>query len=291
MRRLIAAAAAALLGTPALGHAGERHDLGWTLDPVIAAPLALLLFLDLAGWRRLYTRSERGRSRLPASAGLFLSGWLLLALALLSPLHGAGEVSFTMHMIEHEIIMLPAALLVVASRPGAILMWGLPASARAAVAAVVRLRLWDALLTPFLATALQALALIAWHVPALFDRALDDDGWHIAQHASFLVTALLFWAAMLPRRRERSALVVSALCLFVTSAVGSGLGALMALGESPWYRGYAEMGMTPFGLSAVQDQQLAGIIMWVPGGMFHLAAALLALLTALSQPQKVSPIV
>ena len=56
--------------------------------------------------------------------------------------------------------------------------------------------------------------------------------------------------------------------------IGGGVGALMALDASPWYARYAGLGMTPFGLSPTQDQQLAGVIMWVPGGAFHLAAAL-----------------
>jgi cytochrome c oxidase assembly factor CtaG len=56
--------------------------------------------------------------------------------------------------------------------------------------------------------------------------------------------------------------------------IGGALGALMALSTSPWYGAYAAMGMTPFGLTPEEDQQLAGLIMWIPGGLFHLAAAL-----------------
>ena len=199
---------------------------------------------------------------------------MILAGALVSPLHEAGEVSFAMHMIEHELIMLPAALLLVAARPGPVLLWGLPPAGRNLFAPVIRLPLWHWLSSPLVATALQALALVAWHMPALFDRALSSEGWHIAQHLSFVVTALLFWWAMLPRERGREGHFVSAICLFVTSMIGGGLGALMALDASPWYAGYVAMGMTPFGLSPAEDQQLAGVIMWVPGGLFHLAAAL-----------------
>jgi cytochrome c oxidase assembly factor CtaG len=212
-----------------------------------------------------------------------------------SPLHEAGEVSFTMHMIEHELIMLPAALLLVSAHPGAVLMWGLPPSFRRALRPLVRAGFWRALAGPFVATALQAAALVLWHMPSLFDRALTSETWHVAQHLSFLVSALLFWWAMLAQERTPAGPLVAALCLFVTSGVGGGLGALMALDGSPWYVPYMALGMTPLGLSPQEDQQLAGLIMWVPGGLFHLGAALVflgrALRAPVAQPQKFSTIV
>jgi cytochrome c oxidase assembly factor CtaG len=158
------------------------------------------------------------------------------------------------------------------------MLWALPASGRSAFARATHagpLRwLWRALTDPIVATALQAAALWAWHAPALFDRALGHEGWHVAQHLSFLVTALFFWWAMANGRRG---LGVSALCLFVTSLVGGLLGALMAFSASPWYAGYAAMGMTPWGLSPAEDQHLAGLLMWIPGGLVHAGAALVLL--------------
>jgi cytochrome c oxidase assembly factor CtaG len=114
----------------------------------------------------------------------------------------------------------------------------------------------------------------AWHAPALFNRALESPGWHIAQHASFFITSLLFWWAMLHPRGGRSGYGLSAACLFATSLIGGALGALMSFSQSPWYADYAAMGMTGVGLSPVADQQLAGLIMWIPGGLVHGAAAL-----------------
>ena len=288
MRRLTFALAAMVAAAPARAHEGHDHGIGWTLGPEVTLPLIVTLALYLAGIARLRVRSARGRRRLDADAGRFLAGWLILAGSLISPLHEAGEVSFTMHMIEHELIMLPAALLLVAARPGPTMLWGLPAAGRRALAPVIRWPLWRWLGSPVLATALQALALIVWHMPALFDRALRSEGWHIAQHLTFIITALLFWWAMFPRGCGQQGTLTSAMCLFVTSMIGAGLGALMALDASPWYAGYAELGMTPFGLTPAEDQQLAGVIMWVPGGLFHLAAALVWLGLALRQPQKVS---
>jgi putative membrane protein len=282
MRRLILAAAALLAAAPAAAHEGHDHGIGWTLGPEIVVPLLAALVLYLAGLARLRARSGRGRRKLDARVWRFIAGWLILAGALVSPLHETGEVSFTMHMIEHELIMLPAALLLVAARPGPVLLWGLPAAGRRLIAPVVRLGVWRRLGAPVAATALQAAATVLWHMPALFDRALRSEGWHIAQHATFIVTALMFWWAMLPRGRGREQHFVSAFCLFLTSLIGGGVGALMALDASPWYDGYATLGMTPFGLSPSEDQQLAGVIMWVPGGLFHLAAALVFLARGLS---------
>jgi putative membrane protein len=282
VRRLIPAATAALMAAPAAAHEAHDHGIGWTLGPEVVVPLLAALLLYLSGLIRLRSRSGRGRRKLDARARYFVAGFLVLAGALVSPLHEAGEVSFTMHMVEHELIMLPAALLLVAARPGPVLLWGLPATGRRLFAPVIKLGLWSWLGSPFVATALQALAILLWHVPALFDRTLRSEGWHIAQHLSFVATALLFWWAMLPRGRGRSERFVSAFCLFVTSLIGGGVGALMALDASPWYDGYAALGMTPFGLSPAEDQQLAGVIMWVPGGLFHLAAALVFLARGLA---------
>jgi cytochrome c oxidase assembly factor CtaG len=113
-----------------------------------------------------------------------------------------------------------------------------------------------------------------WHAPILFDRALDSSGWHIAQHASFFLSSLIFWWAMLHPRGGRSGYGVSAICLFVTSLIGGALGALMSFSSSPWYAQYAAMGMTGIGLDPVDDQRLAGLIMWIPGGLVHGVAAL-----------------
>src|SRR5947209_12355839 len=252
-------------------HHGEA--LGWTLDPLLTVPLALALLIYLVGWSRLSRRSASAVSPLA-----FLSGWTVLALSLTSPLHDAGERSFTMHMVEHELIMLVATLLLAASGAGGVLAWGLPRPVRLGLGGGWKSplqRLWRRLTDPVIATAIQAIALWAWHAPALFDRALDSSGWHIAQHASFFVSSLLFWWAMLHPRGRAAGYGVSAACLFATSLIGGALGALMSLSASPWYADYAAMGMSGIGLDPVTDQQLAGLVMWIPGGLVHGVAALI----------------
>jgi cytochrome c oxidase assembly factor CtaG len=253
------------------GH--QQHEaLGWTLDPLLTVPLALALMIYMIGWGRLSKRASA-----PVRPTLFLSGWLVLTLALTSSLHEAGERSFTMHMIEHELIMLVATLLLAASGAGAVLAWGLPRSLRLALGGGWKSplqSLWRRLTGPITATIIQGVVIWAWHAPILFDRALDSFGWHIAQHACFFASSFLFWWAMLHPRDRAGGYGVSAACLFATSLIGGALGALMSLSSSPWYADYAAMGMTGIGLDPVDDQRLAGLIMWIPGGAFHGIAAL-----------------
>lgn len=292
MRRLTLLApiaGAAFAAGPALAHEGEAHGPGWTLTPTVTLPLILTALLYVVGFVRLRRRSGRGRAALSRDALIFALGWLTLAGALVSPLHEGGERSFTLHMIEHEILMLVSALLLVAARPGAVFLWAFPTSARRAFGAAGRWPLWRVLTEPFVATSLQAAAIVGWHVPWLFDRALDSEGWHIAQHLSFVATALFFWWAMIHPRDGRGGYLVSALCLFLTSMVSGGVGALMTLSNSPWYAGYAALGMTLTGLTPQQDQQLAGLLMWIPGGLYHLAAALWFLSRAFQEGRHAVP--
>ena len=271
--RLVAGLSLAMLAAPALAHGGHEHGVGWTFDPILVVPLALSLLVYAVGWARL---SERAAT--PVRPALFLSGWGVLTLSLVSPLHEAGEQSFTMHMIEHELIMLVATLLLAASSAGGVLAWGLPRPLRQALGGgwkSLLQSLWKRLTEPVTATAIQAVVMWVWHAPALFDRALDSSGWHIFQHSCFFVSSLLFWWAMLHPRARSGGYGVSAACLFVTSLIGGALGALMSFSSSPWYADYAAMGMTGIGLDPVNDQRLAGLIMWIPGGLVHGVAALL----------------
>jgi putative membrane protein len=272
IKRLALGAALAGAASPAIAHNDHGGSPpGWTFDPLVTVPLAIVLLTFLVGQRRLASRSKVERKR----PWLFLGGWLVLALSLISPLHQGGERSFTLHMIEHELIMLFATFLLAASHAGGVMAWGLPASLRQLLGGGWKAPLasiWRRLTEPVTATIVQAVVMWAWHAPALFNRTLESQGWHVAQHLSFILASLLFWAAMLDSRR--SSYLLSAACLFVTSLIEGALGALMALSMSPWYSAYAAMGMSGIGLDPTTDQQLAGLIMWIPGGLVHGGAAL-----------------
>jgi len=267
-----------LLVLPAAAWAHVGHDHArpptWEFDPLVVIPLGLALIIFVAGSVRLARRSKVDRPR----TWLFVGRWAVLTLSLVSPLHQGGEQSFALHMIEHELIMLVATLLLATSHSGGVLAWGLPSPLRRALGGGWKAplaSLWKRLTEPVTATIAQAVVMWLWHAPALFDRALESDGWHAAQHLSFVAASLLFWVAMLNPRR--GGYLLSAGCLFVTTLVEGALGALMALSRSPWYSDYAAMGLSGIGLDPTTDQQLAGLIMWIPGGVLHGAAALLLL--------------
>jgi putative membrane protein len=125
---------------------------------------------------------------------------------------------------------------------------------------------------------LHAIALWVWHVPSLFELALASEGVHTIQHLCFLVTAALFWWGMVHGRYGGAGYGIAVLYVFVTSVHSSVLGALMTVSERLWYPSYAGSA-TEWRLDALVDQQLAGLIMWVPSGVIFIVGGL-ALLSA-----------
>jgi cytochrome c oxidase assembly factor CtaG len=275
----------------ALAH-GNDAAVGWSFEPWVVGPLVVSLAWFLAGSARLRARGAEAPT-LRRRVACFLAGWALLVGALVSPLDAAAARSFAAHMLEHELLMLAAAPLLVLSAPVGIALWALPRRARLALGRAAHTRTWRApwamMSGLFAATTIQAAALWGWHAPSLFGLALARPGWHVVQHLCFLGTALLFWHAVwrAPVRGGAGACVAA---LFFTATVSGALGALMALARGPWYAGYAALGLTPMGLTPLQDQQLAGLLMWVPGGLVHAGAALWLLARALRAPPEVADV-
>ncbi|MBI2769821.1 MAG: cytochrome c oxidase assembly protein [Burkholderiales bacterium] len=264
----------------ALAHeAGNPRlpQLHWSFEPWVVLPLLLSLALYAAGAARLWRHAGRARGLGWRQVAAFGCGWLALAAALVSPLDALGSVFFSAHMLQHEALMLAAAPLLVLGRPLAAWAWALPAAARRRLAPRLHARwlaaLWRTLTDPVAAWALHALALWLWHVPRLFEAALHSEGVHVLQHTSFLATALLFWWAVLgPDTRSRRGGAAMPL-LFTTMLHTGALGALLALAPTPWYPHYVEAGAA-LGVDPVQDQQLGGLVMWVPGSVIYMAVAL-----------------
>lgn len=257
----------------ASAHGIDASSAGWTFDPWIMTPLMGFGALYAAGITRLWRRSGRARRWLAWRAAAGVAGWLALVGALASPLHALGERMFTFHMIEHEVLMAVAAPLLVAARPLAGVLWALPVragrAAHAMVAAKPARALWGWLTQGANATVLHAVAIWGWHVPVLFDAAVTNPLLHRLQHLSFFLTAVLFWWSVL----WRSGRGVATWHLFATMMHTAVLGALMALAPRVLYtvqtQTAASWGMTP-----LEDQQLAGILMWIPAGTIYAGAAL-----------------
>ncbi|ACL57326.1 cytochrome c oxidase assembly protein [Methylobacterium nodulans] len=275
-------AAIPLLPADASAHGGDLGELwltgpAWTSDPRVVIPLYLSAVLFLVGTLRLWRRAGHGRGVRRWQVVCFWSGWTVLALALLSPLHWLGERLFTAHMIEHELLMAVAAPLLVLARPGSTMLWALPVRWRAPAGGIARLPIlggmWRAVSAPLPATLLHALALWAWHMPGLYDLVLVNAFAHWLQHLSFLLSALLFWWALLRGPARIRGYGASFLYLFLTSLHTGLLGVLLTMSPRLWYprqvAAAAEWGLTP-----LEDQQLAGLVMWVPAGLVYAVAAL-----------------
>jgi putative membrane protein len=122
-----------------------------------------------------------------------------------------------------------------------------------------------------------------WHAPSLYETTLTSETMHTAQHVSFLGTALLFWWAVLHGREGRLGRPAAVIYLFTTSVHTSLLGVLLTFSNRTWYRAY-DATTLPWGLTPLEDQQLAGVIMWVPAGIAYLIAALALAATWLREP-------
>jgi len=258
---------------PAVCHEGQPlqpDDLAsaWRFEPGVVIPLAIAAMLYLRGARA-------GRGVTTPQRACFWAGWATLVAALVSPLHPLGEVLFSAHMAQHEVLMLMAAPLLVLSRPLVPFLWGLPLGWRRSVGACSKSgpvqRLWGFLTLPLTAWWIHAAALWIWHAPAFFQATLTSELAHTAQHLSFLLSALLFWWALLygPGRENYGAGV---LYIFTTGVHTSILGALLTFAPRVWYPAYAAT--TAWGLTPLEDQQIGGLIMWVPAGIVYVVAGL-----------------
>jgi putative membrane protein len=266
----------ALLGlsTLALGHPNQSlqpHDLAhaWSFDPGVVAPLLLTGLLFFRG-----ARAERGVSRVQFLC--FWTGWVVLAAALISPLHPLGETLFCAHMAQHELLMVVAAPLLVFSRPLVPMLWGLPLSWRKTLGQTAKAKLpqcfWRFLTEPINAWSIHFAALWGWHLPVLFQATLTSEWIHAAQHVSFFASALLFWWSLL-YARSRASYGASVLYIFTTAVHTSILGALLTFAQTVWYPAYLTTTLT-WGLTPLEDQQLGGLIMWMPAGLVYLGAGL-----------------
>ena len=206
----------------------------------------------------------------------FWTGWWALAAALVSPIHPLGEVLFSAHMVQHEILMVIAAPLLVLSRPLVALLWGMPMNWRRGVGKWAKKNCvrkpWTFLTDPFTAWWVHAIAIWAWHAPVLFQLTLTSELAHTAQHLSFFLSALLFWWALFCAHGRQSH-GAAVLYVFTTAVHTSVLGALLTFAPHIWYPGYANTTQA-WGFSPLEDQQLGGLIMWVPASLIYLAAGL-----------------
>ena len=254
-------------------HAAQRAPLEWSFEPGAVIPLVVVAVWYARGVHEMRSRSARAPRA--ASIAAFIGGWATLVVALASPVHELSEQLFSMHMVQHELLMALAAPLLVAASPGPVMLWALGPRSRSALVRLVRHGVvhdtWRALTQPVSAWLIQGIIIWLWHVPLLFEAGLRSDVVHAVQHVAFLGSAVLFWWSILHGRRAAGGLAI--LSLFTTAVHTGVLGALMTFAHSPWYPAYGARPET-WGLSPMADQQLAGLVMWIPASAAYLVAAL-----------------
>jgi putative membrane protein len=248
-----------------------------TWDLVVAAGLTASSLLYLTGLLRLRRNAGANRGLRALNVALFALGIAALVVALLSPLDTLSDILFSAHMGQHEILMLVAAPLLIMGKPSVAALWALPAPARDAVGRFVHRplvrRVWRTATRPVLVLVLHAIALWIWHVPRLFEDALHHELVHAFQHLCFFVTAALFWWTLTSGRYGRAGYGAAVLFVFLTALHSGALGALITLAGGLWYPIYQDRGRAA-GVDPLADQQLAGLLMWIPAGLILMVLGL-----------------
>lgn len=204
----------------------------------------------------------------------FWLGWLSLVFALVSPLHQLGDVLFSAHMVQHEILILVAAPLIALAHPSVTFLYLFPQSARKKIGQFVihidRNPMVALITAPLPAWLLHAATLWGWHIPALYEATVRSDFVHAIQHLSFFLTGLIFWSALFGAGRSTMSYGAATIYTFGTAVHCSALGALLTFSKVLWYPIYADR-TSVWHLSALEDQQLGGLLMWVPSSLIFIA--------------------
>lgn len=244
----------------------------WNLDPILIACLGAVVILYALGARRRGTIETRRRAA-------FYAGWFITAAALVSPLCPLSVSLFAARVGQHAVLILIAAPLVMAGRPFFALRAILPPMG----SLVGLLRFLRVMAAPLPAAALFAVLLWFWHMPAPYAATFGSDVVYWTMHLTMFGSALLLWGALSLQHEKALPQVVAA---GILSAVQmTFLGALITLTPHPLY-GPHMFTTAAWGLSPLQDQEIGGLIMWVPGCAVFLAVAIGGLILAMRRADR-----
>jgi len=245
---------------------------GWSARPEVAAPLLIAGGAYAVGWWRLRCRGGAVSGwRVAASGGGLLSVFVALSPALDQLAHS----SFAAHMVQHLLLIVGAAPLLLLADPFAALFWALPTSMRVGAGRLLRsgttLRwLWRGLTVMSVAWLVHVVALWLWHLPIAYDAAVADRAVHDIEHLVFFATGVLFWWPIVqpaPRFQALTGYGARVVYLVLAAMQGALLGLLLAMSPQTWYRAYA----------SVNDQSFGGLVMWALGGAVNMLAVLILL--------------
>ncbi|MBM6580744.1 cytochrome c oxidase assembly protein [Microvirga sp. BT689] len=280
-----------LLDIPAAAHGTAPHDAGnlwhaWHADPLITVPLTASCLLFIRGV--LHLRRDLGRLR--PGFGIrqivcFSLGIMVLVIALLSPLEALSTTLLSAHMVQHILLIAAAPPLLVLGKPEVAWLWVLPAHWRRGLARHGPTRSVLSALSPCArpipAALIHMATLWIWHSPLLFDAAVASDKLHWLEHVLFFGTAVLFWRAVVKAHSGREAAAAALIACFITLLQSGLLSALLSFAREALYHAPDTL---EWGLTALEDQQLAGAIMSLPMCAIYLAAGLIMALRLLTPP-------
>ena len=250
-------------------------EFSWTAfhgHPSVITGLIVLTCAYLLGVGPLRRRFGLAQHVGSGQVTLFLTGVLVTFIALLSPLHELGdEFLFSAHMVQHLLLTLVVPPLLIFGTPAWLLRPllrppGVMETARFLTSPVVAFIAFNAVFA-------------MWHVPALYDLALRERGIHILEHLMFIVGGIILWWPILSPLPElpRSPYLVQMAYLFLQPTVPAIVGALITFSDGVIYSWY-ETAPRVWSISAHTDQQLGGLIMWLPGGLAFLLALVVVFL-------------
>lgn len=270
------------LPTAALAHDGASAPATWHFAASLA--LALALSAVLCGTGALRQQRKRGERRplTPTKVVSMGAGLVVLVLTLISPLHALADRLISAHMLQHFLLMLVAAPLLVWGGTTTILMWSLPGPVRSAIGQLRMTRHFGFVAgivrRPAVAWVAFSGSIAFWHLPPIYRMTLGDEGLHALMHLTFFGAGLLFWSVVLePSGKRRLDYGRTILLVFSTAMITGLAGALLSFAQKPIYHpsdGPAVLGLTP-----LEDQRVAGLIMWIPMDfvLFCVSAALFTL--------------
>ena len=262
-----------LLPAPVAAQTSHFSQLGWNWNPLILASLGLAVYGYIRGLLRL---NSAARARLFGGLryAAFTAGIVTLFSALISPFDTLDDQLFSAHMVQHLVLLMIAPPLLILGRPALACFWAFPLPGRRAIG-----RVWirsglkhavDLVMSPVIVWLLCSAALWFWHLPGPYGWALGSESVHAFEHVCFFVTSLMFWSLVLEPLGRRRMDYGSTLLFVATFGVQTGLlGALLTFAGRPLYAAHLST-TAAWGLTPLEDQQLAGLIMWIPASLIHL---------------------
>jgi len=280
-RRIVVLFCLLLFPICSFSHGGSHDEsigwMSWTFSWPVFISLLLISVYYLSGWKRVESKNRFDPLR-RWQLVFFISGLVILIAALLSPIDRLSDYLAYVHMIQHTLLLMVAAPLFALASPGFYSFRQLPKSLKSGMRPLQKT--WFQLTRAFpmkrmlVAWVAYALILWIWHIPYLYEAALKNSLVHDLQHLAFFISAYFFWRVVIdPFRKPGRNEGVAILYVFVASLHAMILGVLMTLAPSSWYPSY-EKTAPLFGLTALEDQQIAGLIMWMPAGVSYVLVAL-----------------